>query len=117
MDLSEIREYCLSKAGVTEDIKWEHHLCFSVGGKMFLITSPDDVPVSASVKVNDEDFPRLCSRAGFRPAPHLGRYHWIFVDDISRFSTKEWKRVIDEAFRLIAAKLSGAEKKRLGIPA
>ncbi|WP_082022169.1 MmcQ/YjbR family DNA-binding protein [Flavihumibacter sp. ZG627] len=51
-----IREICLSLPAVTEDIKWESHLCFNVGGKMFLISSPDEVPVNATFKVPEESF-------------------------------------------------------------
>ncbi len=115
MDLSDIRDYCLAKTAVTEDIKWEHHLCFNVGGKMFLITSPDEVPVNASLKVDEDEFGRLCMREGVRPAPHLARYHWVRIDDLGRFSPKEWRHYLDESYRLVSSKLSKAERKRLGI--
>lgn len=115
MHLSEIRDYCLSLPGVTEDIKWEHHLCFSVGEKMFLITSPDEVPVNASFKVTEDEFAALCSRDGFRPASHLARYHWIGVNDISTLGTAEWKRFISQSYRLVAEKLPASLRAKLGI--
>ena len=42
MTVEELREIALKLTGVTEDIKWQDHLCFSVGNKMFLVTSPDN---------------------------------------------------------------------------
>jgi predicted DNA-binding protein (MmcQ/YjbR family) len=115
MELAEIRALCLKLPAVTEDIKWENHLCFNVGEKMFVVTAPDDVPVSASIKVSEEDFARLCSRSGIRPAPYLARYHWVYVDDISRLSKKEWRELVAAAHQLISSKLPKSTRKKLGL--
>ena len=56
MTLDYIRNTCLSFDDVTEDIKWGHDICFSIGGKMFLVTSADANPIGASFKAGDEDF-------------------------------------------------------------
>lgn len=37
MDVKDLRSMCKQLPGVSEDIKWEDHLCFNVGGKMFLL--------------------------------------------------------------------------------
>src|SRR5688500_4507564 len=83
MTIEDIQKICKKYGGVTEDIKWEDHLCFNVGGKMFLITAPDAVPISASLKVSDETFNELSDKEGFQPAPYLARYKWIWMDDIN----------------------------------
>lgn len=54
----------LTCKGVTTDIKWKDHLCFNIGEKIFLITSPDNLPLTASFKVSDEDFLTLSEREG-----------------------------------------------------
>ena len=105
MTIAEIREICLTFPGVTEDIKWEDHLCFNIGSKMFLITAPDNVPVSASFKTSEEDFETLCNRPGVIPAPYLARNKWVFVDDLKRFSKKEWDKYLKQAYTIIASKL------------
>lgn len=115
MTIDMIQAICEKLPGVTQDIKWENHLCFNVGGKMFLITAPDEVPVSASIKVSEEDFDLLPEKEGFMPAPYLARYKWIFVDDISRLSPKEWQKYIANAHSLIASKLPARVKKQIGI--
>src|SRR5690242_9031180 len=104
MNIEELRKICKKYKGVTEDIKWEYHLCFNVGEKMFMITSPDDVPVSASFKVSDEDFELLSAREGFSPAQYLARYKWIYVDDITRLNAKQWTHYARQSYELIAAK-------------
>lgn len=100
-----LREICLSFPQVTEDIKWEDHLCFNIGGKMFLITSPDQVPVSASFKASDEAFAELITREGFKPAPYLARHKWVAVDDLNRFTKSEWEHYSRQSYALILAKL------------
>src|SRR5215471_6199362 len=105
MNIEDIQAICKKLPAVTEDIKWEDHLCFNVGGKMFLITSPDSVPVSASFKVSEEEFEDIISREGFSKAPHLGRYYWVFVDDISRMGKKQWSETLSISYSLVAGKL------------
>ena len=55
MDIESLQAICNKFPGVTEDIKWENHLCFSIAGKMFCIASLE-VPLTCSLKVKDEDF-------------------------------------------------------------
>jgi predicted DNA-binding protein (MmcQ/YjbR family) len=110
MTIEAIREYALSLPGVTEDIKWEHNLCFSVGGKIFLITNPDDFPVSASFKATDEEFEELTGRDGIVPAPYLARNKWVMVKDAERFGKSEWEAFIRQSYDLIFAKLPGKVK-------
>ncbi len=101
--------------GVTFDIKWENHLCFNVGGKIFLITSPDEVPVSASFKVPDEEFDEWTTRSGIIPAPYLARYKWVRIDDITKLNLKEWEEVLLYAYRHKSKSLTARRRKELGI--
>lgn len=115
MLIEDIQAICKTFNGVTEDIKWEHHLCFNVGGKMFLITSPDEVPCSASFKVNEEDFDELNAKPGFKQAPYLAKHKWVHLDDINRLSKKQWEYYLAQSYNLIAAKLPVKTKKALGL--
>ncbi len=115
MHLEDLQLICEQLPGTTTDIKWDYHLCFNVGEKMYLITSPDEVPVSASFKVTDEDFERLCALPGIIPAPYMARNKWVKIDDISRLSKKEWETLLMQSHVLIASKLTVKLKKELGI--
>jgi predicted DNA-binding protein (MmcQ/YjbR family) len=115
MTIEDIQALCKKMKGVTEDIKWENHLCFNIGGKMFLITAPDEFPVSASIKVSDQDFIDLPSKNGFSPAPYLARYKWIFIDDITLWSAKQWEKYIASAYHEVAAKLPLKLRKEIGL--
>lgn len=115
MDLESLQILASSFKASTEDIKWEEHLCFSVGAKMFLLTAPDNVPVTACFKVSEEDFEELIERDGFRQAPHFANRKWIFVEDINKLSTKEWKLYLHRSYDSVVAKLTKKLRAELGI--
>ncbi len=110
MTLEAIQHFCKQLPGVTEDIKWENHLCFNVGGKMFLITSPDESPVTASFKTTEDKFGELSEREGFRPAPYLARNKWVKVDDIGRLTAEEGKELLELSYKLVREKLPKTKK-------
>ena len=110
MTLDFIRNTCLSFDDVTEDIKWGHDICFSIGGKMFLVTSADANPAGASFKTGDEDFITLTESNGIIPAPYLARHKWVYVDDIKRLGKKEWKEFITKSYEMVRAKLPKKKK-------
>lgn len=115
MNIEDLQSICSQLKGVTEDIKWDDHLCFNVGGKMFLVTAPDKFPHSASFKVTEKDFGELTAREGFIPAPYLSRYKWVYVDDINRLTKKQWTLYIKQSYSLIAAALPAKTKKLIGL--
>ena len=98
--LEQIREYCLAKPGVTEDLKWGDHLVFSVGLKMFVIVGLDQFPQNISIKVNPEKFEELCQEERFFPAPYLARDTWIGSSHLENLTWNEWKVFLDEAYQL-----------------
>ena len=114
ISVEEIQNICNSFPAVTEDIKWEEHLCFSVGKKIFIIIGFGKT-VRASFKVDDDVFEVLSVQKGFRPAPHLGRYKWVQIDDITIFDHEQWKTTIKQSYELIKNKLSKKLRKELGI--
>jgi predicted DNA-binding protein (MmcQ/YjbR family) len=114
MDIDTIRKICTALPAVTEDIKWEYDLVFSVGGKMFCVTSLEP-PFGCSFKVKDEDFEELSNRPGFIPAPYMARAKWVKVDENARILKKEWQGFINQSYELVKAKLTKKEKMKLGI--
>ena len=115
MNIEDLQNICATFKGVTQDIIWEDHLCFNIGSKMFLVTAPGSVPVTASLKVTDEEFDELTSRPGFTPAPYLARYKWVYVEDINFVSEKEWQRLIEQAYKLVSSKLPKKIRTAIGL--
>ena len=116
MTIEELETICDGFPGVTKGIKWEDHLCFNIGDKMFLVTAPDAVPPSATFKVPPDQFEELIARDGFSMADYIGRYHWVKLNDISLLSHKEWERYARQSYLLVASKLPKKQRTELGIP-
>jgi predicted DNA-binding protein (MmcQ/YjbR family) len=114
MDVEQLRKFCLSLPGVTEDIKWGHDLCFSIGSRMFCVTSME-APVKTSFKVKDEEFDEITAKDGFIPAPYMARAKWILVEKRSALSKKEWEHFITQSYQLVASKLTKKLRLELGI--
>lgn len=115
MDLTQLQELCMSFPHATEDIKWGHDLCFSIGGKMFLVTGADGFPVSASLKVTEDEFEEWSAKPGCKPAPYMARHKWIYIEDIARFPASEIKRLAQQSYDLVKAKLAKKVLRELEI--
>ncbi|MDQ3277972.1 MAG: MmcQ/YjbR family DNA-binding protein [Bacteroidota bacterium] len=112
MNTEELRTICLRLPAATEDIKWEKDLAFSVGGKMFCVTSFEE-PFKASFKVPDETFEELSSRPGYVPAPYMARAKWVLVSNKAGLSRQEWENHVGQSYALVKAKLTKKQKKDL----
>jgi len=114
MNIEELRKICLSHPAVTEDVKWEHDLVFSVGGKMFCVTSMEQ-PIQFSFKVKDEEFEELSNQPGFIPAPYMARAKWVMVTEPNKLSKKQLESYIANSYEMVKAKLTKKQKIDLGI--
>ncbi|WP_026967174.1 MmcQ/YjbR family DNA-binding protein [Algoriphagus terrigena] len=115
MTIENIQSFCQQMPAVTQDIKWEHDLVFSVGAKMFCVVGLDQSPTSASFKVKDEEFEEMCNRPGFGPAPYVARYKWVLIDDIRKMPPADWQRYLTQSYDLVKDKLPTKLKKQLGL--
>ena len=74
MDLETFREYCLKKPHATEGTPFgEDVLVFKVGGKMFALTSLDEIPATVNLKCDPDRALELSQRA-VSLAPVKGTY-------------------------------------------
>jgi len=115
MNIEDLQSICKGFRGVTTDIKWENHLCFNVGEKIFLITSPDTLPCSASFKVSEENFQALTEREGIIQARYFAKRQWVTIEDINLLNATDWKKYLSESHRLVALKLTKKKRTELGI--
>ena len=115
MTVEDIQHICRQLPAVTEDIKWEHDLVFSVGGKMFCVVGLDQSPTSASFKVTDEEFEEMCNRPGFKPAPYVAKYKWVLIEDINKMKKADWQKYIRQSYELVKNKLPVKLRKQFGI--
>ncbi len=114
MTVEDVQSLCRALPGVTEDIKWGHDLVFSVGGKMFCVVGLDQSPTTASFKVTDDEFDEMSSRPGFKPAPYVAKYKWVWIEDIKKMKKTEWKHYVKQSYELVRDKLPAKVRKMLG---
>jgi len=107
LDAAQLKILCADWPGVTQDIKWENNLVFSVGGKMFAMTPVDGSEGGRlSFKVEDERFLELTDQPGIIPAPYLARARWVSVIEPQRHSRALLQALVRDAYTLVRHKLT-----------
>jgi len=124
MTIETVRLICRALAGVTEDVKWGHDLCFCVAGKMFTVVSLE-APHSIAFKCTPETFGELVERPGIIPAPYMARNMWVQEQELGEtLARRELEPLIKASYELVVAKLpksrrpsESATGKKRAIPA
>ena len=113
MNIEQLRKFCLSFPGATEDIKWGADLCFSVGAKMFCVTGADSSSGGMSFKCTPETFNELIERDGIDPAAYVGRYKWVHISDLDAVTPRELQDLIKTSYQLVFDKLPPKIRKSI----
>lgn len=112
MNIEELQAFCKSLKGTSESVKWEDHLCFCIGDKMYAVTSLSGKN-TLSFKTTNESFQRLIETPNFISAPYLGRYKWLFTEDFTTIGTKDLKYYITNSYELVKSKLPKSLLKKI----
>ncbi len=105
MSVEFVREVAMSLPHVTEQIQWEDHLLFKIGGKMFAITTLGPEGVRLSVKSTPERFYELTEIPGVIPAPYMARNHWVALERWDALRRNEMEELIRQSYDLVFVKL------------
>jgi predicted DNA-binding protein (MmcQ/YjbR family) len=116
MDLQVLREYCLSKKGVTEALPFdESTLVFKVQGKMFLLTNID-VFESVNLKCDPEIAVELREQFdAVRPGYHMNKKHWNTVLLNGTVSSSQLLQWVDHSYDLVVKGLTKKEQALLAL--
>ncbi|HEX4481881.1 MAG TPA: MmcQ/YjbR family DNA-binding protein [Rudaea sp.] len=93
--------------GVTQDIKWEDDLVFSVSGKMFAVycmRGPDKGRLS--FKVDADRFLELTDQPGITPAHYMSRAFWVTLIDPEMLAHVDVENFVRHSYDLVRAKLT-----------
>jgi len=115
MKIDQLRKLCLSFPGAAEQVQWEDHLLFKVGGKMFAITSLEPAAVWLSLKASPENFVEFTERPGVIPAPYLARAKWIALETPEALPLHELTQLVQESYELVVAKLPKKLRERIAL--
>ncbi|GGF07370.1 MmcQ/YjbR family DNA-binding protein [Hymenobacter cavernae] len=114
MNIEDLRDYCLLKPGVTEDMPFgENTLVFRVGGKIFLLT---DINTYASVnlKCDPERSTQLRDEFDYvLPGFHMNKKHWNTVLIGTGVTARQLKSWVDHSYDLVLASLPKAQRAAL----
>jgi len=114
MNIEELRAYCLSLKGVTEDFPFdESTLVFKVVGKMFCLTNLEG---DLSVNIKNEPEKNIELREEYpaiKPGYHMSKIHWNTIDIDGSVSDDFIKNLIDESYDLVVMKLRKPEQQKL----
>jgi len=102
LNLEEIRDHCLAKPGVSEDLPFgEDTLVFKVGEKLFLLAS-----ISAGTQFNVKCDPELAielreHHPEVQPGYHMNKKHWNTVHTNGSLSRRQLIDMIDHSYDLV----------------
>lgn len=116
MNIETLREYCVSKPGVTESFPFgEDTLVFKVGDKIFLLTSLAK-PESFNAKCDPEKAVALREQyAQIVPGYHMNKKHWNTVYYNQSLSESLLQELIDDSYQLVFSTLPKAIQSRINV--
>lgn len=108
MNIEEFRSYCLAKNGVTEDFPFDTRiLAFKVMGKIFALTSVEQIPFRVNLKCDPEKAIQLRELHDGKiiPGYHMSKVHWntLYVASLSPVLVRE---LTDHSYGLVVSKLT-----------
>ena len=110
MNIEELRDYCLSLKGVTEDFPFDKTtLVFKVAGKMFCLT---DLENNFSMNLKNDPEKNIELREQYpvvKPGYHMNKKHWNTVKIDGSIPNGLLKSWIKESYDLV---VQGMTKKK-----
>jgi predicted DNA-binding protein (MmcQ/YjbR family) len=106
VNIEEVRDYCLTKPGVTEDMPFgEDTLVFRVCEKLFLLTSLSQGD-RFNVKCDPERAIELREQhSEVQPGYHMNKKHWNTVHINGNLNRREICELIDHSYELVLKNL------------
>ena len=113
MDLTEFREYCLTKSGATEETPFGPDvLVFKAGGKMFALAALDEVPPTVNLNCDRDLALDLRDRhEQVRPGYHMNKKHWNTVEIETGIPDVELRKMIDHSYEMVLKSLPKSKVK------
>lgn len=119
MHIEQIREYCLSKKGTTEDFPFdEDTLVFKVLGKMFALVSLkrwEQGEAAINLKADPDYSEELRAEySSIRPGFHMSKKHWntLYLHE-GELQPKLVKELIDHSYDMVVKGMTKKMKDQL----
>lgn len=114
MNIEEVRQYCLTLPGVTEDMPYgDDMVVFRIEGKIFLHLPLEYAEPRMSIKLPPEVGEELRDSYGaITAAYHLNKRHWNDIRILQPFSDDQLRAWIDQSYNLVLSKLPKALREK-----
>lgn len=120
MNTETLREYCITKPGVTESFPFDAvTLVFKVGatgtpGKIFALLDTEGRPTTLALKCDPERAVQLREEfAAVQPGYHLNKKHWNTVTIDGSVRSSELQDWIDHSYELVRKSLPKVVRDQL----
>jgi predicted DNA-binding protein (MmcQ/YjbR family) len=115
MNIELLREYCISKPGVTEGFPFnDTALVFKVAGKMFALLDLSENSRGLTLKCDPylaielrEQHPEVTS------AYHFNKQHWIGINFRGNINISQLKEWIDNSYEIVVKTLPKLKREQL----
>jgi predicted DNA-binding protein (MmcQ/YjbR family) len=57
----------------------------------------------------------ICHWPGFKPAPYVARYKWVWIEDIHKMKKTDWGKDLQQSYELVKNKLPLKLRKQLDL--
>jgi len=120
MDRPAFDAFCKTLPATKMVVQWGESHVWKVGDKVFAICGPwgEDRPdgsLKISFKASDMAYHMLTEEPGLIPAPYLGRYKWVQMQEADALSDDDLAAYIAEAHKIVAAKLTKKVRRELNL--
>jgi len=117
MILADFCAHCLALPHVEETTPFGPDLLvYKVGGKMFALATPDELPHSVNLKCDPDRAAELRDRyEDIQPGYHMNKRHWNTVALGGRVPAKLVRELIDHSYELVFSSLTRKVRSELGL--
>lgn len=111
MNIEELRDYCLSKKGVTEEFPFDQNtLVFKVMGKMFALADVD-IFDGINLKCDPEKAIELREKfPAISPGYHMNKKHWNTIINDGSLDASFIFSLIDDSYNLVVKGLTKKDR-------
>ena len=115
MNISDFREYCLSKTGATESFPFDNKTLVFKVGKMFALCDIEQFS-RINLKCDPEKSIELRETyQGVIPGYHMNKTHWNSVSVDSDVPEKLILELVDHSYELIVKSLTKKQRNELSV--